>query len=39
MELEDALSAIKSNGEKKYSHVNSAKILFGFPILDSNSSD
>jgi hypothetical protein len=35
-ELEIALSEIKSMGEKKYSYLNSAKILFGLPILDKN---
>ena len=38
MELEKGLQEIKSLGEIKYSYINSAKILFGLPILEKGSS-
>ena len=36
-ELEIGLNDIKSLGEIKYSYINSAKILFGLPILEKGS--
>ena len=38
IELEKGIQEIKSLGEIKYSYINSAKILFGLPILEKGSS-